>query len=641
MPSHRTATPSHRTAVLYRTAVGSCAALVGLLLAAAFLYGGGDSFHVIGTEVTPTVDVAGLPDAERPAGTAELADLDRLAGTALLLLLLSSVTVLATVLGVIAAENLSLQGRRVIEVMLGAPPALLVGAAARLWARRVGVAAVLGTVLCVAAVAFMAFGAPPGTLLARPAAWPFPAVMLLVASLVLGIATLPVATLYRRGRALAQEAENQHNTDPRPRQFGRVVLITMQLCIAVAILSGSGLLVAAGGARPGTGAPDGAREGAAGSVVGLLSPVGDSARDPLRRAALFESALAALRDAPGLAAESLGTPGAWIGRGPEAMALNECGACSVGGMPLPVHSTRVKRHAVMPGFFVERGLSLVAGRGFSADAAAGEVVINEAYARAHFRDPPVLGRGVQIGGLGEPWYEVVGVVRDGYRRGLGASGSRYAVYYSAVRHPPEQIELVAGVVGAPGAGEAVAPDAGVPVSPDVGVTVSPDAGVEDSLEIVRAALAELPVPELVVAGFKPARDELDRVYGTAGWLGGGARVAGVVAAVVALAGMVGALRAHVRSRWREMGIRSALGADPQALRRMVLREAFRIGAVGVGTGLWLTTLITGVVGPPGVAIFSAPLFLAIAAVFVSAAVVAAMPGARAAASSEPREIMEG
>ena len=603
---------------LYRTAVASCAALAGLLFAAAFLYGGGGgSFHVIGTEVTPTVELPGLPGPERSAGSAELADLDRLAGTALALLLLSSFTVLATVLGVIAAENLSLQGRRVIEVMLGAPPVWLVGAVARVWARRVAVAAVLGVVLCGAAVAFMAFGAPPGTLLARPAAWPFAAVIVLVATLVLGIAVVPVMALYRRGRALAQEAENRHSTDPRPRQFGRVVLITLQLCIAVAILAGSGLLVVAAGTRPGIETPVGAGQGAARSVVGLLSAVGDSARDPRRRAALFESALAALSDAPGLAAESLGTPGAWIGRGPEAMALNECGACSIGGMPVPVQSTRIKHHAVMPGFFAERGLSFVAGSGFSADPATGEVVINEAYARAHFRDPPVVGRGVSIGGAGASWYEVVGVVRDVAGRGLGASGSRYSVYYSAVQHPPERIELVAGV------------------------TVAPDASVEDSLEIVRAALAELPVQELVVAGFKPASDELERVYGTAGWLGGGSRVAGVVAAVVALAGMVGALRAHVRSRRRELGIRSALGADPRALRRMVLREAFRIGAVGVGTGLWLTTLIVGVMGPPGVAIFSAPLFLVIAAVFVSAAVLAALPGARAAASSEPRSVMDG
>ena len=375
---------------LYRTAIGSCAVLVALLLAAAFLYGGGDTFHVIGTEVTPTVELAGLPIADSPAGTSELADLDRLARTAMVLLLLSSVTVLATVLGVIVSENLLLQGRRIIEVMLGAPPSWLVGAAARLWIRRIGVAAAPGALLCAAAIVFMAFRAPPGTFFARPAGWPFAAAVMLVAVLVLGIAVLPVAALYRRGRPLSQEAESQHTTDPRPRQFGRVVLITLQLCITVAILAGSGLLVLAGEVRPGDERgggvgrggpsvsllPDEAGSSAAHSVVGLLSPVGDSARDPARRAALFESALAALSVAPGLAAESLATPGAWIARGPEVLALNECGRCSTGGMPHPIHSTRLKYHAVMPGFFAERGLSFVAGHGLGTigagtDAASG------------------------------------------------------------------------------------------------------------------------------------------------------------------------------------------------------------------------------------------------------------------------------
>ncbi len=610
---------------LSRIAVGSCAALFALLLVAAFLHGGGgESFHILGTQVTPTVEMAGLPAPDFAAGRSEAADLDRLAGTGLVLVLLSSVTVLATLLGVIAAENLSLQGRLAIEVMLGAPPGWLVGAAARRWIRRLGVAAVLGALLCVGAVAAMAARAPSGTVFATPATWPFAAVVAVVVAVVLAIAALPVVALYRRGRPLSQEAESQHSTDPRPRQFGRVLLITLQLCIAVATLASAGLLVLAGESRPDAAPPAGPDTGS--SIVGLVSPVGDSARDPARRAALFASALASLRDAPGTVAESLATPGAWIGRGPEVLALNECGGCSTGGMPHPVHSALVKHHAVMPGFFAERGLPLVDGGGFGtgaelaavfgAENVAGEVVINEAYSRAHFQDPPAVGKRVAIGGLEGSWYVVVGVVRDASGSGLGASSSRYAVYYSAMQHPPERIELVASAA-------------------------APGSDLEDSLRVVREALAAVHGTELALGGFKSTEDELERVYGTAGWLGGGARGAGLLAAVAALAGMVGALRAHVRSRHREMGIRSALGADPSALHRMVLREALRIGAVGVGLGLWVAMLIAGALGPPGVPIFNPALFLLVALVFVAAAVVAALPGARLAASSDPRALMDG
>ena len=606
---------------LHRIAIGSCVALAALLLAAALLYGGGgDAFHIVRTAATPTVEVAGLAAPDLPAATAELADLDRLAGTSLTLLLLAAVTVLATLLGVIASENLARQGRRVIEVMLGAPPRWLVGAAGRRWSRRIAVALVLGAVLCAAAALVLESTAPPGTSFARPAAWPVVLVVVGVGGLVSAMGILPVAALYRRDRPLQQQAESRHNTDPRPRQFGRVVLITLQLCVSVAVLTGSGLLLLSDspGVVPRT--PDSRGVSAGGhAIVGLLTPGGDRARDPDRRAVLYQAALVALREAPGLAAETLATPGAWIGRGPEVRALNECGRCSTGGMPHPIHATRVKQHVVMPGFFAERGFEFLAGGGFAPSGEApGQVVISEAYARAHFRDPPVIGKGVNSGGIAGEWYEVVGVVRDNSRGGLGASGSPYAVYYSALQHPPAQMELVASVEAAAG----------------------PAWEIEDSLEVVRAALGSMPADDLSIGGFRVAEDELRRVYRTAGWLGSGGRAAGLIAAVAALAGMISTLGAHVRARRREMGIRSALGADPRELYRMVLGEAIRIGGVGVGVGLWFTTLVVGVLGPPGVRVFSAPLFLLVAAVFIVAAAGAARPSARFAASADPKVAMD-
>ena len=606
---------------LHRIAIGSCVALAALLLAAALLYGGGgDVFHIVRTEATPTVEVAGLTTPELPAATAELADLDRLAGTSLTLLLLASVTVLATLLGVIASENLARQGRRVIEVMLGAPPGWLVGAAGRRWLRRIAVALVLGAVLCAAAALVLEAAAPPGTSFARPAPWPVVLVMVAVTGVVMAMGVLPVAGLYRHDRPLQQRAESQHNTDPRPRQFGRVVLITLQLCVSVAVLAGSGLLILSDSSGVAHTASDG-RSGSTGghTVMGLLSPGGDQATDPEQRATLYQAGLAALQEAPGLAAESLATPGAWIGRGPEARALNECGRCSTGGMPHPIHATRVKRHVVMPGFFTERGFVFADGGGFAPGGnAPGQVVINEAYARAHFQDPPVIGRGVNTGGITEGWYEVVGVVRDTSRGGLGASGSPYAVYYSAVQHPPMQMEFVVSVEA--GAGHERNP--------------------EDSLAIVRAALGSVPPGDLAGEGLRVAEDELRRVYGAGGWLGSGGRAAGLIAAVAALAGMIGTLGTHVRARRREMGIRSALGAEPRALYRMVLGEAFRIGGVGVGLGLWFTTLVVGVLGPPGVRVFSAPLFLLVAVVFIVAAVGVARPSACIAASADPKVVMD-
>lgn len=661
---------------LHRIAILSCAALVALMLGAALLVRGGDGagpFHVIETAATPTVEVAGLPAPSIPAARAERADLGQLATTALILLLMGALTVLVTLLGVIGAENLARKGRRVIEVMLGAPPRWLVGAAARLWRRRLLIAGGLGGGLCAGAAAWLVGVAPPRTGLAVPTLWLPAAVPLFIALLVLAAGVVPVWRLYARGRPLSEEAEQRHHTDPRPQQFNRILIIMVQLAIAVAILASSGLLllssasrpdllgVAGGGARTG----DGPREGNAGAgqtVVGRLASQADGATDSATRAGIYESALDALRDAPGLAAESLATPGAWMGRGPEIVAVNECGPCYAGGMPNPIHRARVQVHAVMPGFFAQRGMRFLAGGGFAGDAdgpgtetggsadpgtggsadggtrgsadggmgdsadtgtraspvpVRGSVVINEAYALAHFVNP--IERSVALQGEGgeEVWYDVIGVVSDAPRGGLGNSGSAYAVYYSALAHPPAEIELVATV------------------------DVPPAAGLDDSLRVVRQALDAAPGGELVISDFRRADDELERVYGTAGWLGGGMRLAGVLAGLVALAGVMSTLRAHIRSRLREMGVRAALGAPPRTLRRMVLREALRLAATGTGLGLWVATFLIAFMSPNAVAIFSPPLFVGVAVLFIGSAVIVALPSGRLAASADPREVMEG
>ena len=682
--------------MLTRTATLALAGLLALVLGATLLRGGGPAPHIVGTAATPTVEIEGLPASLRPAAGAEIADLDRLAGTMLALLLLGAATVLVTLLGVVAAENLKLQGGRLIEVMLGAPPRRLVGGAARSWLRRTLVAGAIGGAGVALAALFLVLDAPPGTYFtAPPAIWSVVA-LLAVAALVLLVATLPVANLYRR-EPLGQHAETGHSTDPRPRQFARVALMTLQLCISSAILAGAGLLILGGERAPvgtvldaaaGTDGADG-RDSAEGGVVLLATLVsaedaagnrgGDrdagepagpgeggvadqgatgQASDSADRGDLYAAVLAAIGDVPGLAAESLATPGAWIGRGPEATALNECGGCTAGAMPNPFHTTRVKVHAVMPGFFAARGLPFVAGEGFTGHEAAeasesgarppsgpqspppgqepagadrgspvaGPVVINEAYARAHFLDPPVLGRELSLAGPTGPWYEVIGVVRDRSSGGLGASSSRYAVFFPATQHPPAEAELVVT------AELATAPAGGV------------EGGEGERVEWARAAIATAlngAAPALAVRDLRPAGHELRRVRGTVAWLGRGSRNAGLVAAIIALVGILGAMRAHVRSRCRELGIRAALGAAPRTLHRMVLGEALRIGVTGVGLGLWGAALIAGAFAPSGVGIFSGPLAVATGLVFVAGTVMAALPGSLAAAAADPREAMEG
>ena len=609
---------------LSRIAIGSCGALIALMLAAAVLVRGGDgAFHVIETAATPTVEVAGLPAPSIPADRPERVDLDRLATTALVLLLLASAAAAVTLLGAIASENLAVTGRRVVEVMLGAPPSWLAGAAARVWRQRLLVSGVAGALACAGLIAWLVRTAPPGTEFARPATWPSLLALAAVALIVYATGVAPVRRLYRPGRSLSREAEQRRYTDPRPQKFNRVLIVTFQLTITVAILASSGLMILSGGHPPtaSTFVEKGPHVEGGQPVVGQLSVRSEASRDPSARGSLYRSALAALRDSPAVAAESLATPGAWLGRGPSVIAVNQCGPCMAGGMPNPIHRSRVRVHAVMPGFFAQRGMPILAGRGFAAAAEADlkygrPVVINDSYARAHFINP--VGKALMLrGDAEETWYDVVGVVSDAPRGGLGDSGSRYAVYYSAVEHPPAEIEFVATV------------------------DVPSSARLDDSLRVVRAALADIPeADDMVITDFRRASDDLARVWGTAGWMGGGTRVAGVIAALVALAGVMGTLRAHVRARLRELGIRAALGAHPRTLRRMVLLETLRISVAGTGLGLWAATFTIAFLSPRAVAIFHAPLFLLIAGLFIAGAVLVGLPSAALAATAQPRVVME-
>lgn len=613
-----------------------CAALIALVLAGGLLFGGGEeSFHSIDAEVTPTVPLPGLSAAEVPAGDLERGDLDSLAATTLILVAMAACTALVSLLGVMASENLALQARRTVEVMLGAPPRLVVRTTVRLWARRTLAAALCGGGLAVAAALFMREQTPPGISFQRPSLFVAAAGLAAVAAISALFAIVPVLTLHRAGRSLPHDAENRSVTDPRPRQFNRVLRMTLQLAIAVTVVAASGLLIysdrSRGFAAPGAGTGVLAGVDPDRTVVGIVSPGVPPDGGTAARAALYESALEAVRGVPELVAESLATPGAWIDLGPESITLNECGRCSNGGLPEPIRATRVKHHAVMPGFFAERGLRFVAGRGFRA-AGAGEVVINRAYALAHFRDPPAVGKKVALNGLDENWHVVVGVVTDVPAGGLGASGSPSTVYYSALEHPPAEMELVASVVEGAGGGAG---------ADGAGGAGSASAGEERAVRLVQEALASVPGGSVSLTRHASAADELGRIFGTAPWLGGGGRGAGVLAALVAVLGMVGAMRVHVGARMREMGIRAALGAGPARLRRRIVGEAFRIGATGVGVGLWGTMLVVGVVAPPGVEPFSAAVFLPVAALFLAAVVWAVLPAARLAGEADPSTVMEG
>lgn len=588
-----------------------------------------DPGHRVVLQGTPTVEAAGLPAADVSAAQVEGQDLDQLMNVVLVALLLAFGATAVSLGGLMGGEAVSSSTRWSVEALLGAPLSALNRRQVGRWRPRLLGGLTGGLTIAVAAAWILARTAPAGIGTAAWSPWALGAATVLTVAGVLAFALWPVGRLYRSRGRLALALRTGGASETPAVRFQRMMLVTGQLAVAVALVTGAGLLFSSDG-LPGD--FDSGRR-----ISATLVATGDSARDAGLRGSVLHAALRRLQADPALVAESLATPGAWLDRGPETATANECGRCMTGGMPHPVHVARVRHHVVMPGFTTGRGLDLLNGRRLSADDGAGAepvVLINRAYARAHFQDGPAVGKRVALGGLGGAWHRVVGVVSDVPSRGLGRSGSRFAVYFSALQHPPVAMELVAELLG-PGDDLDLAAAAGAlqkALAPaPTGDLASPPTG----------ALASPPTADLALEDLVPASREAERIHGTAAWLANATAVLGWGAALAAVLAVWSAVAGQIGARSAELGTRAALGAAPMALRSLVLGEAARMGLIGVGLGLWGATAVVGIVGPEGGPLFAPGLFAAVGGVFLLVTIAAAVPGARRAVGVQPAVALSG
>jgi len=263
-----------------------------------------------------------------------------------------------------------------------------------------------------------------------------------------------------------------------------------------------------------------------------------------------------------------------------------------------------------PGFFEAMNIPVVEGRALAADdhnRRLGSVVISRSIKDAYWPDTSALGKRLGIPGVNA---QVVGVVGD--------------LRSSSLDAPVDRL-LYLPMVDAEGNG-------GVE-----GMTVVVRASVEplSLVGAVRRAIAELD-PDLPIADVRPMRsvvgDSISRTSFTASVL----TIAAVVALFLGAVGIYGVLSYVVSQRTAEIGIRTALGATPQVVRRMILSQGMWLVALGVALGLvaamalarFLATQLYGVspVDPVTIAV-AAAIFAAVAAL------ASLLPAARAAGAS--------
>ena len=323
----------------------------------------------------------------------------------------------------------------------------------------------------------------------------------------------------------------------RTRVVARAILVA-EMALACVLLIAAGLLVRT--FLNLSHADRGLDTGGVLTAAVTLSP--DTFPDKAARRAAVAAMDANLRGLPGVRALAWSSGVPPTGGGIALGVTGEAGPAAAIG--------EVDVYAVGPGFFELYGLPLTRGRGFGPDDGDRTAIVGERLARQLWPGLDPIARTVSWGSRS---LQVVGVARE----------IQYPTV-NAARNRPELYEPYLG----PGRYVTVSLRCGT-ACPSLGalrerlLAASPGATVWKADRLDDIYLAELARPRAVAAA--------------------GAGFAGI-AAVAAIAGLFCVLTFAVAERRRELGIRTALGATPARLGRLVLTEAVGIAAVGLALG---------------------------------------------------------
>jgi hypothetical protein len=280
---------------------------------------------------------------------------------------------------------------------------------------------------------------------------------------------------------------------------------------------------------------------------------------------------------------------------------------------------------VSPGYFKAMGTRMIAGREvtWSDIETGGRVaVISERFARQIAAEPAAaLGKRIRTPFGQDAWREVIGVVQNVHEDGL------YDEPPSLVYWPVLMEDFGNGpLVGMP----AVA-----------FVIRSERAGTASLTEEVRQAIRSVN-GSIPITSERTMQDLYSGSLARTSFVLAMLAIAGGMALALGVIGIYGVIAYVVSQRTREIGIRSALGAEPRQLEKMFLLHGLALSAVGavlglvaaIGLGRLLSPLLFGV-GPIDPVAYVAALGVTIAA----AALASYLPARRAAAIS-PMETLK-
>ncbi|HYL75560.1 MAG TPA: ABC transporter permease [Bryobacteraceae bacterium] len=224
------------------------------------------------------------------------------------------------------------------------------------------------------------------------------------------------------------------------------------------------------------------------------------------------------------------------------------------------------RTYVSPGFFAAAGIQLLAGRDFTErDTATAHrvVIINQAMAHYYFGNDNPVGEYLWADGPGD-WVEIVGVAKD-FTGGTPRVRELELPYYSYRQfgHAMERMCLVVRTAGNP---------------------ASMGARIREELHTLDAALPVLKI-DTVAEQLSDVLVQERLMASLSGFFGG-------LGVLLACLGLYGVMSYTAARRTNEIGIRLALGAMPENVLRMVIRESLVLVLAGIAIGVPVALVAT-------------------------------------------------
>ncbi len=269
----------------------------------------------------------------------------------------------------------------------------------------------------------------------------------------------------------------------------------------------------------------------------------------------YDGALERLRNAPGIASVGLTTNLPFANDGNVDGFIVEGQEPPEGGRISQTEQAEIQ--SVTPGTFQALGIPLLQGRDFQPADNTNSLrvaIIDEPLARRYWPANNAVGRRIQTTGDRE-WMTIVGVA-GGIKHQNLAEEKRPHIYVAMQQYPAPRAAFVVRTAGPPEAAIPTFRAAIKQLDPDMPLYM-----VRSMTEMIGETLSTQRLTNMLLTAFA------------------------IIALALAAVGIYSTMSVYVGSRTKEFGIRLALGAQPGALRRRVIRQGLLLTAVGVIVGV--------------------------------------------------------